>query len=106
MPYTKNNGKEQNDKDASLKKKVIRRRKKVCAFCADKTNGGIDYKDGNKLTLTPHVPSEWNEFTIRYRFGSSTYVLKYQRPDGDGAKTKPSTTIELVDDGQEHTILV
>ena len=49
MPYTKNNGKEQNDKDASLKKKVIRRRKKVCAFCADKTNGGIDYKDGNKL---------------------------------------------------------
>ena len=64
------------------------------------------HKDGNKLTLTPHVPSEWNEFTIRYRFGSSTYVLKYQRPDGDGTKTKPSTTIELVDDGQEHTILV
>ena len=27
----------------------IHRRKKVCAFCADKTNGGIDYKDGNKL---------------------------------------------------------
>jgi small subunit ribosomal protein S18 len=49
MPYNKTNGKEQNDKDASVKKKIVRRRKKVCAFCVDKTSGGIDYKDGNKL---------------------------------------------------------
>ena len=31
------------------KRRVIRRRKKVCVFCADKTNAGIDYKDVNKL---------------------------------------------------------
>ena len=49
MPYNKTNGKEQNDKDASMKKKIVRRRKKVCAFCTDKTIGSIDYKDGNKL---------------------------------------------------------
>ena len=48
MPYNKTNGKEQNDKDASMKKKTVRRRKKVCAFCVDKTNV-IDYKDGVKL---------------------------------------------------------
>ncbi len=48
MPYTKNN-KEQNDKDASMKRKVIRRRKKVCVFCTDKANNVIDYKDANKL---------------------------------------------------------
>ena len=27
----------------------VRRRKKVCVFCADKTCAGIDYKDVNKL---------------------------------------------------------
>ncbi len=48
MPFNKNS-KEQNDKDAPMKKRVIRRRKKVCVFCADKTNAGIDYKDVNKL---------------------------------------------------------
>ncbi len=35
--------------DAPMRKRVIRRRKKVCVFCADKTNSGIDYKDTNKL---------------------------------------------------------
>ena len=49
MPFNKTNGKEQNDKDASMKKKIVRRIKKVCAFCTDKTIGSIDYKDGNKL---------------------------------------------------------
>ena len=62
-------------------------------------------KEGNRLTLTPHVPSEWNEFTIRYRFGNSTYVLKYERPQHNGADV-PSKTIELVDDGQEHEVTI
>lgn len=36
--------------DAQAKKKTFtRRRKKVCVFCADKNNTGIDYKDVNKL---------------------------------------------------------
>ena len=47
MPYNKT--KEQSDKDAPMKKRVIRRKKKVCAFCADKTTAGVDYKDVNKL---------------------------------------------------------
>ena len=63
------------------------------------------HKEGNRLTLTPHVPSEWNGFTIRYRFGSSTYVLKYERPQQNGADV-PSKTIELVDDGQEHEVII
>ena len=42
--------KENKTADPAMKRKGgMRRRKKVCAFCADKTNGGIDYKDGNKL---------------------------------------------------------
>ena len=35
--------------ELGTKRRVVRRRKKVCAFCADKTNAGIDYKDVNKL---------------------------------------------------------
>jgi small subunit ribosomal protein S18 len=34
--------------DSPMKKRPIRRRKKVCVFCADKNNI-IDYKDVNKL---------------------------------------------------------
>ena len=60
------------------------------------------HKQGNTLTLTPHVPSEWNEFSIRYRFGKSTYVIKYQKKNGPA----DSTTIELVDDGQNHEIVI
>ena len=34
--------------EAPMKRRPIRRRKKVCVFCADK-NAVIDYKDVNKL---------------------------------------------------------
>ena len=48
MPFNKNADK--GDKgDSMMKRRVTRRRKKVCVFCADKTNAGIDYKDVNKL---------------------------------------------------------
>lgn len=48
MPFNKNT--EKGDKgDAPMRKRVVRRRKKVCVFCTDKTNAGIDYKDTNKL---------------------------------------------------------
>ena len=33
---------------SSMKRRPMRRRKKVCVFCADSTNV-IDYKDANKL---------------------------------------------------------
>ena len=57
------------------------------------------HKEGDKLTITPHVPSDWNGFTVRYRFGSSTYVIKYERKE-----TVEPITIDLVDDGQEHLV--
>ena len=34
--------------DAPMKRRVVRRRKKVCVFCADKIEH-IDYKDINRL---------------------------------------------------------
>ena len=47
MPNVEN---EKGDKnDAPMKRRTIRRRKKVCVFCADKENSVIDFKDVNKL---------------------------------------------------------
>ncbi len=46
MAFNRN---DKDDKDAPMKRRMIRRRKKVCAFCADKTNAVIDYKDVNKI---------------------------------------------------------
>ena len=74
MPFNKTNGKEQNDKDASMKKKIVRRRKKVCAFCTDKTIGAIDYKDGNKLK---RYISERGKILPRRMSG---VCAKHQRP--------------------------
>ena len=46
MAYNKT---EKSDRpDAPMKRRPIRRRKKVCVFCAEK-NAVIDYKDKNKL---------------------------------------------------------
>ena len=36
--------------DAPMKRRIVRRRKKVCAFCADKTTTEISYKDIKKLS--------------------------------------------------------
>ena len=47
MAFNKNDKADKGD--LSAKRRVVRRRKKVCVFCADKTNAGIDYKDVNKL---------------------------------------------------------
>jgi len=46
MPFNKEKG---DKSEAPMKRRTVRRRKKVCVFCADKTNAGIDYKDVNKL---------------------------------------------------------
>lgn len=46
MAVTKSERPERND--SQMKRRPIRRRKKVCVFCADK-NAVIDYKDVNKL---------------------------------------------------------
>ena len=60
-------------------------------------------KQGTQLTLDPRVPTEWQQFTIRYRYGSAMYIIKYER----SAQPSPNlTTIDLLDDGQTHEILI
>ncbi len=59
------------------------------------------HKKGDTLCIMPQIPSDWNNFSIRYRFGNSTYTLKYERT-GDSIQ---GTSIDLVDDGKEHEIV-
>ena len=44
MPYNKEEG-----RGTQMKRRPMRRRKKVCAFCSDKEHDYIDYKDVAKL---------------------------------------------------------
>ena len=56
-------------------------------------------KEGSKIKLEPRVPSDWQKFTLRYRFGSSLYVLHWTRKEKARDKW-----VELVDDGQVHVV--
>ncbi|MBP5342227.1 MAG: hypothetical protein J6Y52_07720 [Bacteroidales bacterium] len=60
-------------------------------------------KQGNELTLEPHIPSEWTGFTLRYRYGSSLYIIKYERSNAAHA---PHSTLHLFDDGQTHEVTI
>ncbi|KWW28808.1 MAG: cyclic beta-1,2-glucan synthetase [bacterium P3] len=61
------------------------------------------HKQGDTLVVDPRVPTEWTHFTVRYRHGGSTYVIRYERQTM--AMSIP-VAIPLVDDGQEHEIVV
>ncbi len=50
MPFNKNDrGNREDRADRDFKKRPLRRRKKVCIFCAEKNYIWVDYKDTNKL---------------------------------------------------------
>ena len=70
---------------------------------------------GNVLHIVPNVPRDWNEYSIRYKFGSSQYNISVKNPDGgkvvsslevDGAMVNIADGIKLVDEGREHEVRV
>ena len=69
------------------------------------------HKQGDTLVLDPRVPTEWPCFTLRYRFGQSTYTIRYTRPNPTQPLSNTDThplnhSITLVDDGKEHEIAI
>ncbi len=60
-------------------------------------------KNGDKLTIEPCVPTDWNNYTIRYKYGTAMYIIKYER--GVASDTE-KTVIDLVDDGQTHEVRI
>ncbi|MDY5969895.1 MAG: hypothetical protein SPJ13_07800, partial [Bacteroidales bacterium] len=58
------------------------------------------HQNGTTLSFAPHTPSDWKEFKVSYRYGSSTYDITVLL---DGADTNENS-LQLVDDGQRHEI--
>ncbi|MEO8579273.1 MAG: glucoamylase family protein [Gemmatimonadales bacterium] len=67
---------------------------------------------GEQLFIEPCIPESWKEFTIVYRFRSSTYEIVVTNPDGvqrgaieltvDGRPVEKA--IPLADDGKHHRV--
>jgi cyclic beta-1,2-glucan synthetase len=70
---------------------------------------------GARLEIVPCIPRWWREFEINYRRGSTMYRIKVENPTGishgvakvelDGV-IQTDGEIPLMDDGQNHTVLV
>ncbi len=69
----------------------------------------------DKLYFKPCIPSEWDGFTVHYRFRETIYHIRVRQKNAD-EKEKPTITVDgllqqgkaiaLVDDGQEHSVEV
>ncbi|HEX6628408.1 MAG TPA: hypothetical protein VF105_10650, partial [Gemmatimonadaceae bacterium] len=69
---------------------------------------------GEKLYIEPCIPASWKQFSIDYRFRSTTYRILVENPDGlqrgaaevsvDGRSADGA--INLIDDGKEHRVTV
>jgi len=67
---------------------------------------------GEELFIEPCIPASWKEFTVEYRFRSSTYEITVENPDGlqrgtaelmlDGRSVEKG--INLIDDGKHHRV--
>ena len=57
------------------------------------------HKKADTLTLDPQIPSDWPGFSIRYQYGSATYLINVCR-----GNELSGTVINLVDDGQIHVL--
>jgi cyclic beta-1,2-glucan synthetase len=70
------------------------------------------HQRGERLFLAPCIPAKWKQFSIEYRFRSSTYEISVENPDGlqcgaielivDGQSADGA--IDLVDDGKSHRV--
>ncbi|HEX8834385.1 MAG TPA: hypothetical protein VF719_09300, partial [Abditibacteriaceae bacterium] len=74
------------------------------------------HKRGNRVFIEPRIPTDWPEFSIRYRFGETRYDIRIENPSGvqlgvawveeNGVRLELKDGIALVDDGAEHRIIV
>jgi cyclic beta-1,2-glucan synthetase len=81
---------------------------------------GVEYvlgitRRGDKLHIRPCVPSEWNSFTIEYRYGKTVYNIEVECLESadsslswavDGQEAVEQPYLQLVDDGQVHSVMV
>lgn len=62
-------------------------------------------KEGDSLIISSCVPLAFGDYTLRYRYGKSTYIITV-RLKTDETAAREDNRVRLKDDGQEHHILV
>jgi len=68
-------------------------------------------RSANTLSLSPRLPANWNGYTLHYRHGAATYVIRVERA-GQGAAAglsvdgvpQQSSSIELRDVAATHQV--
>ena len=55
--------------------------------------------------MSPCVPEAFGDYTIRYRYKSSTYLIEVKLLT-DEAAAREGNRIKLKDDGMEHHIII
>ena len=64
---------------------------------------------GDRLTIAPVIPDDWNGFEITYRYRSTVYEIEVRRSDSTGDRESAPielVPIELIDDGGTHKVIV
>jgi len=68
-------------------------------------------RTADKLSLSPRLPAAWDDFTLHYRFGAATYVIRVARAgQGEAAGLTvdgvphPGNAIALLDTGATHEV--
>ena len=74
---------------------------------------GLKLEEG-RLSITPCIPADWDEFTVHYRYHETVYhIVVRQISGGSGALSvvldgvdQPTGDILLSDDRREHSVEV
>jgi len=65
---------------------------------------------GDKLTLAPHLPSDWPGFKLAYRFRETVYTVSVTAGESESmvvdGVAEAGRTITMIDDGQPHSIVL
>lgn len=70
-------------------------------------------KNGDRMTVEPSIPSQWNGFTIHYRYGDTMYHINVKRENQETSQNIKiyvdgsfQEYISLEDDGEQHQVEV
>lgn len=67
-------------------------------------------RHGERMHIVPCIPASWPEYQLRYRFGSSTYVIDVTQRPGVEARLEIDGVMQaelaftLIDDGAVHAV--
>lgn len=53
-----------------------------------------------EVVIKPNIPPEWKEFSVEYKYKSTTYYIKINK------KARFPKTIDLIDDSKQHEIFI